>query len=105
METFERDFVKAKEDFDQFVSSSGKERLGKFVDTMKNEIDKVENIMETSVDNEGDRVRMLREQLSKCDNMACNERDRNKNADYTPLFRIIENLKYGVDEYESRIEL
>ena len=104
METFERDFDKAKEDFNQFVSSLGKERLGNFADEMKKEIDKVEDIMEMSVDSESKKVRMIREQLSKCDNMVCTERDRNRNADYSPLFRIIENLKYGVDEYESRIE-
>ncbi|NPV51668.1 MAG: hypothetical protein HPY60_10820, partial [Candidatus Methanofastidiosum sp.] len=103
METFERDFEKAREDFNKFVSSSGKEKLGRFADVIQKEIDQVKNIMDMSAHNEGERVRMLREQLSKCDNMACEERDRNRNIDYTPLFRIIENLKYGVDEYESRM--
>ncbi|NYT13637.1 MAG: hypothetical protein GKC01_03890 [Candidatus Methanofastidiosa archaeon] len=104
METFERDFERAKEDFNKFVSSSGKDKLGRFADVIQKEIDEVKNIIDTSAHDEEEKVRMLRAQLSKCDNMACEERNKNRNIDYTPLFRIIENLKYGVDEYESRVE-
>ena len=104
MESFERDFDKAKEDFNQFVSSTGKEKLGEFVEAIEKEIDEVGNIMEMAVESEGARVRTLREHLSKCDGIICKERDRKVSIDYAPVFRIIENLKYGVDEYESRIE-
>ncbi len=104
MESFERDIDKAKEDFNQFVTSFGEGRLGEFADIMKKEIYSLQSIYEQSFESEREKVRALRNHVAKCDNLICEQRDKNKNEDYTPIARLLENLKYGIDEYESRIE-
>lgn len=103
METFERDLEKAKEDFNQFLSSSGKEKLGESIEKIKNEVYSLQNIYDQSYESERAKIRELRNHLEKCENLICEQRDKNKNADYTPISRIIENLKYGVDEYQSEV--